>query len=131
MTRAIVLGYGESRRASGFHTACPRRDFTAPCTQPGSPKDAGHGTQIALKFDVETLRSTRESVPILAEICRRHAAPATFAFCVGPHHAGRVLRAAFLSTVSCGSIPDRAASLALARWPVHPTTGSCPCLSKS
>lgn len=51
--------------------------------------------KIALKIDVDTLRGTREGVPVLAEICRRHATTATFLFSVGPDHTGRALRRVF------------------------------------
>lgn len=51
--------------------------------------------KIALKIDVDTLRGTREGVPMLAEICRRHATTATFLFSVGPDHTGRALRRVF------------------------------------
>ena len=51
--------------------------------------------RIALKIDVDTLRGTREGVPALAEICRRHSADATFLFSLGPDHTGRALRRAF------------------------------------
>jgi peptidoglycan/xylan/chitin deacetylase (PgdA/CDA1 family) len=64
--------------------------------------------KIALKIDVDTLRGTREGVPVLAEICRRHAAQATFLFSVGPDHTGRalrrVLRPGFLSKVRRTSV---------------------------
>jgi len=64
--------------------------------------------KIALKIDVDTLRGTREGVPVLAEICRRHSAPATFLFSVGPDHTGRALRRAlrpgFLSKVRRTSV---------------------------
>jgi undecaprenyl phosphate-alpha-L-ara4FN deformylase len=64
--------------------------------------------RIALKIDVDTLRGTREGVPVLAEICRRHAAIATFLFSVGPDHTGRALRRAlrpgFLSKVRRTSV---------------------------
>lgn len=51
--------------------------------------------KIALKIDVDTLRGTRDGVPVLAEICQRHAATATFLFSVGPDHTGRALRRVF------------------------------------
>ncbi len=51
--------------------------------------------KIALKVDVDTLRGTREGVPMVAEICRKHSAQATFLFSVGPDHTGRALRRAF------------------------------------
>jgi peptidoglycan/xylan/chitin deacetylase (PgdA/CDA1 family) len=45
--------------------------------------------RIALKIDVETLAGTREGVPNLVEILRRHDAGATFFFGVGPDRTGR------------------------------------------
>jgi peptidoglycan/xylan/chitin deacetylase (PgdA/CDA1 family) len=50
---------------------------------------------IGLKVDVDTLRGTREGVPALVSLLKRHAADATFYFSVGPDHTGRALRRAF------------------------------------
>ncbi len=50
---------------------------------------------IALKVDVDTLRGTREGVPRLVEVLRRHGAGATFLFSLGPDHTGRAIRRAF------------------------------------
>jgi undecaprenyl phosphate-alpha-L-ara4FN deformylase len=47
---------------------------------------------LALKIDVDTLRGTREGVPRLLDILRRHEAGATFLFSVGPDHTGRAIR---------------------------------------
>jgi undecaprenyl phosphate-alpha-L-ara4FN deformylase len=64
--------------------------------------------KLALKIDVDTLRGTREGVPVLADICKRHAADATFLFSVGPDHTGRALkrmfRPGFLSKVQRTSV---------------------------
>jgi len=64
--------------------------------------------KLALKIDVDTLRGTREGVPVLAEICRRHSAAATFLFSLGPDHTGRALkrvfRRGFLSKVQRTSV---------------------------
>jgi undecaprenyl phosphate-alpha-L-ara4FN deformylase len=64
--------------------------------------------QLALKVDVDTLRGTREGVPRLVRLLRRHGADATFLFSVGPDHTGRalrrVLRPGFLSKVSRTSV---------------------------
>jgi peptidoglycan/xylan/chitin deacetylase (PgdA/CDA1 family) len=50
--------------------------------------------QLALKVDVDTYRGTREGVPRLVEILRRHGAGATFLFSLGPDHTGRAVRRA-------------------------------------
>ncbi len=50
---------------------------------------------IGLKVDVDTLRGTREGVPALVSLLKRHGADATFYFSVGPDHTGRALRRAF------------------------------------
>ena len=50
---------------------------------------------LALKVDVDTLRGTREGVPALVEILRRHEAGATFLFSLGPDHTGRAIRRVF------------------------------------
>ena len=50
---------------------------------------------LALKVDVDTLRGTREGVPRLIDILRRHDAGATFLFSVGPDHTGRAIKRVF------------------------------------
>ena len=50
---------------------------------------------LALKIDVDTLRGTREGVPRLIEMLRRHDAGATFLFSVGPDHTGRAIKRVF------------------------------------
>jgi peptidoglycan/xylan/chitin deacetylase (PgdA/CDA1 family) len=50
---------------------------------------------LALKIDVDTLRGTREGVPNLVELLRRHGAGATFLFSVGPDHTGRAIKRVF------------------------------------
>ncbi|MEP6941973.1 MAG: polysaccharide deacetylase family protein [Betaproteobacteria bacterium] len=50
---------------------------------------------LALKIDVDTLRGTREGVPNLVELLRRHRAGATFLFSLGPDHTGRAIRRVF------------------------------------
>jgi undecaprenyl phosphate-alpha-L-ara4FN deformylase len=53
------------------------------------------GASIGLKVDVDTLRGTREGVPRLAALFKKHAVPATFYFSVGPDHTGRAMRRVF------------------------------------
>ncbi len=50
---------------------------------------------IGLKVDVDTLRGTREGVPRLAALFKKHAVQATFYFSVGPDHTGRAMRRVF------------------------------------
>jgi undecaprenyl phosphate-alpha-L-ara4FN deformylase len=50
---------------------------------------------IGLKVDVDTLRGTREGVPRLAALLKRHGVKATFYFSVGPDHTGRAMRRVF------------------------------------
>ncbi len=50
---------------------------------------------IGLKVDVDTLRGTREGVPRLAQLLKKHGVDATFYFSVGPDHTGRALRRVF------------------------------------
>lgn len=64
--------------------------------------------QLALKIDVDTYRGTREGVPRLVEVLKRHDAQATFFFSLGPDHTGRaikrVFRPGFLGKVSRTSV---------------------------
>jgi len=64
--------------------------------------------KLALKIDVDTFRGTREGVPRLAEILKRHGAGATFLFSLGPDHTGRAikraLRPGFLGKVGRTSV---------------------------
>lgn len=53
------------------------------------------GARIGLKVDVDTLRGTREGVPRLVALCKKHGVDATFYFSVGPDHTGRALRRVF------------------------------------
>ena len=50
--------------------------------------------KLALKIDVDTFRGTREGVPALIEILKRHGAGATFLFSLGPDHTGRAIKRA-------------------------------------
>jgi undecaprenyl phosphate-alpha-L-ara4FN deformylase len=53
------------------------------------------GARIGLKVDVDTLRGTREGVPRLATLLKKHGLDATFYFSVGPDHTGRAMRRVF------------------------------------
>jgi undecaprenyl phosphate-alpha-L-ara4FN deformylase len=53
------------------------------------------GARIGLKVDVDTLRGTREGVPRLAALLKKHGMDATFYFSVGPDHTGRAMRRVF------------------------------------
>jgi peptidoglycan/xylan/chitin deacetylase (PgdA/CDA1 family) len=52
-------------------------------------------SRLALKVDVDTLRGTREGVPALVEMLRRHDLRATFLFSLGPDHTGRAIKRIF------------------------------------
>ncbi len=64
--------------------------------------------KLALKVDVDTYRGTREGVPRLAELLKKHGAGASFFFSLGPDHTGRaikrVFRPGFMSKVSRTSV---------------------------
>jgi undecaprenyl phosphate-alpha-L-ara4FN deformylase len=53
------------------------------------------GARIGLKVDVDTLRGTREGVPRLVALLKKHGIDATFYFSVGPDHTGRAIRRVF------------------------------------
>ncbi|HVO91118.1 MAG TPA: polysaccharide deacetylase family protein [Casimicrobiaceae bacterium] len=63
---------------------------------------------LSLKIDVDTLRGTREGVPALLELLRKHEVTATFLFSLGPDHTGRaikrVLRRGFVGKVRRTSV---------------------------
>jgi peptidoglycan/xylan/chitin deacetylase (PgdA/CDA1 family) len=63
---------------------------------------------LALKVDVDTWRGTRDGVPCLVELFKRHGAGATFLWSVGPDHTGRaikrVLRPGFFGKVKRTSV---------------------------
>jgi peptidoglycan/xylan/chitin deacetylase (PgdA/CDA1 family) len=50
--------------------------------------------KLALKIDADTFRGTREGVPALIDILKRHGAGATFLFSLGPDHTGRAVKRA-------------------------------------
>ena len=50
---------------------------------------------LALKIDVDTLRGTREGVPKLVTLLKKHGAGATFLFSLGPDHTGRAIKRIF------------------------------------
>jgi peptidoglycan/xylan/chitin deacetylase (PgdA/CDA1 family) len=50
---------------------------------------------LTLKIDVDTWRGTREGVPNLVRLLKKHGANATFLFSLGPDHTGWALRRAF------------------------------------
>lgn len=52
-------------------------------------------SSITLKIDVDTYRGTREGVPNLVRLLKKHQANATFLFSLGPDHTGWALRRAF------------------------------------
>ncbi len=64
--------------------------------------------KLALKIDVDTYRGTREGVPLLLDVLKKHDAKATFLFSLGPDHTGRaikrVLRPGFMKKVSRTSV---------------------------
>jgi len=66
--------------------------------------------KLALKIDVDTFRGTREGVPRLLDILKRHGARATFLFSLGPDHTGRaarrVFRKGFMHKVSRTSVRE-------------------------
>jgi len=51
--------------------------------------------KLALKVDVDTFRGTRDGVPRLVELLKRHGAGATFLFSLGPDHTGRAVKRIF------------------------------------
>src|SRR5215510_10538915 len=65
---------------------------------------------LALKIDVDTYRGTREGVPALVELLKKHEAGATFLFSLGPDHTGRaikrVFRRGFMKKVSRTSVVE-------------------------
>jgi undecaprenyl phosphate-alpha-L-ara4FN deformylase len=66
--------------------------------------------KLALKVDVDTYRGTREGVPRLVELLKKHGAGATFLFSLGPDHTGRaikrVFRRGFMKKVSRTSVRE-------------------------
>ena len=64
--------------------------------------------KLALKIDVDTYWGTKQSVPRLVDLLKRHGAGATFLFSLGPDHTGRaikrVFRRGFIGKVSRTSV---------------------------
>jgi len=54
-----------------------------------------HPMNLALKIDVDTYRGTRNGVPRLVELMKKHDAGATFLFSLGPDHTGRAIKRVF------------------------------------
>jgi undecaprenyl phosphate-alpha-L-ara4FN deformylase len=50
---------------------------------------------LALKVDVDTLKGTREGVPRLIALFKKHHVGATFLFSLGPDHTGRAIKRVF------------------------------------
>lgn len=50
---------------------------------------------LALKIDVDTYRGTRNGVPRLVELLKKHDAGATFLFTLGPDNTGRAIKRVF------------------------------------
>ena len=50
---------------------------------------------LALKVDVDTLKGTRQGVPLLLELFKKHQVGATFLFSLGPDHTGRAIKRVF------------------------------------
>jgi undecaprenyl phosphate-alpha-L-ara4FN deformylase len=65
---------------------------------------------LAFKVDVDTYRGTRDGVPRLIELFKKHGVGATFLFSLGPDHTGRaikrVFRPGFLNKVSRTSVVE-------------------------
>src|SRR5262245_25298894 len=57
--------------------------------------DSGRTPQLVIKVDVDTDRATREGVPTLVAILKRHSVPATFLFSLGPDNTGKAIRRVF------------------------------------
>src|SRR5687768_1114306 len=77
---------GAAFRASISWTATPRSRARRRPTWWGG--DTIFSLKLALKIDVATLRGTRDGVPRLVEILKRHQAGATFLFTLGPDRSG-------------------------------------------
>ena len=79
--------------------------------------------KLAIKIDVDTFRGTREGVPRLVDLLKKHGAGATFLFSLGPDHTGRALRRVFrpgfFSKVARTSVLEPVTLLSISA-PPHP-----------
>ncbi len=51
--------------------------------------------KLAVKVDIDTYRGTREGVPNLCKLFKKHDVPATLLFSMGPDNTGKALRRIF------------------------------------
>src|SRR5258706_3687551 len=96
-SRTRPRNWGGSRRPT---CARPSKPFSIPtpiaCRRPRHCCPAMlKNARIGLKVDVDTLRGTREGVPRLAALLKKHGVDATFYFSVGTDHTGRAVRRGF------------------------------------
>src|SRR5204863_91232 len=106
LLRPRLPGHAEPRAEHRCHQARPRlaptrRNEGCPALHlrrvPHARRRSAPSGQVklALKVDVDTFRGTRDGVPRLVKVLKRHGAGATFLFSLGPDHTGRALRRIF------------------------------------
>src|SRR2546422_710514 len=106
LLRPRLPGHAEPRAEHRRHQARPRmaptrRNEGCPALHlrrvPHARRRSAPSGQVklALKVDVDTFRGTRDGVPRLVKVLKRHGAGATFLFSLGPDHTGRALRRVF------------------------------------